>query len=134
VIEVVSDRTGGEDSLKKSQYAQLGVLYYAVLDPEHYLSDELLRIWELRKKKYERIAPGYWPEIGLGLTLWEGTFEGHTDTWLRWCDEKGEVIPTAEEQAQQANDRARKAEDRAQKAEDRIRELEEALRRLQGSS
>jgi hypothetical protein len=127
VIEVVSDKTGGEDTLKKNLYARLGVAYYAVFDPEQILSDEILRIWQLRGKRFEPIEPGFWPEVGLGLTLWEGTFEGHTDTWLRWCDEKGEIIPTGEE-------RAEKADERAAKAEKRVRELEEALRRRDGAS
>jgi Uma2 family endonuclease len=120
VIEIVSDKLGGEDTLKKNQYLDLGVSYYAILDPGQFLSDELLRIWKRNGKRFKRVKPGFWPEIGLGLVLWEGTFEGHTDTWLRWCDEKGEVIPTGEE--------------RAEKAEERIRELEETLRRLQGPS
>jgi Uma2 family endonuclease len=119
VIEIVSDKRSDEDSLKKEQYSRLGVSYYAVLDPEHHLSEDLLRIWQRKGNEFERIEPGYWPEIGLGLILWEGTFERHADTWLRWCDEKGEVIPTGEE--------------RAQKAEARVRELEEAMQKSQPS-
>jgi Uma2 family endonuclease len=120
VIEVVSDRTGGEDGLKKKQYARLGVAYYAVFDPEQFLSDEPIRIWQLHGRRYRRVKPGYWPEIGLGLVLWQGKFAGHTDTWLRWCGEEGVVVPTGGE--------------RADKAEERVRELEEALGRLQGPS
>jgi hypothetical protein len=120
VIEVVSDRTGGEDALKKKQYARLEVAYYAIFDPEQFLSDEALRIWHLHGKRYRRVEPGFWPEIGQGLVLWQGTFEGHADTWLRWCGEKGVVVPTGGE--------------RAEKAEERVRELEEALRRVQSSS
>jgi hypothetical protein len=50
--------------------------------------------------------------------LWQGAFEGHHDTWLRWCDANGEIIPTAEE--------------RAARAEEHVRRLEEELRRLKG--
>ena len=52
--------------------------------------------------------------------MWEGRFENHTDTWLRWCDEKGVVITTAQERMRQT--------------EERVRELEEALRRRKGSA
>jgi Uma2 family endonuclease len=45
VIEVVSNTKGGEDTDKKDFYARQGVSFYAVLDPEHHLSEELLRIW-----------------------------------------------------------------------------------------
>jgi hypothetical protein len=141
VIEVVSDRKGGEDGLKKRQYAQLGVPYYTVFDPEQFLSDEILRIWHLHGRRYRRVEPGYWPEIGLGLVLWQGTFEGHADTWLRWCGEQEIVVPTggecadkAEERVSKAQERTNKAKERADRAEERVRELEEALQRLQGAS
>jgi hypothetical protein len=35
--------------------------------------------------------------IGLGLTIWEGEFEGITCHWLRWCDQDGKLIPTGKE-------------------------------------
>ena len=140
VIEIVSDTTGGEDTLKMRQYARLGVSCYAILDPEHFLSEETLRLWQRRGPAFERIETGFWPEIGLGLILWEGAFEGHTDVWLRWCDDKGQVIPTAEESAQAAKERPgkqKKTPGRRKSAparEERVRELEEALQRRNGAS
>jgi Uma2 family endonuclease len=127
VVEIVSDKTGGEETLKKKLYAKQGVAYYAIFDPEQVLGDEILRTWQLRGGQYEAVESDHWPEIGLGLRLWEGTFEGLNITWLRWCDEKGEVIPTGEERAQRERERA-------DRAEARVRELEEALRRRNGPS
>jgi Uma2 family endonuclease len=118
VIEFVSDRTGGEETWKKNLYARLGVAYYAVFDPDHVLSTEPLRCYELVGRKYRSTEPGPWPEVGLGLRLWQGKFEGHEDVWLRWCDANGEIIPTGEERA-------------AQLAE-RVRTLEAELLRLKG--
>jgi Uma2 family endonuclease len=118
VIEAVSDRTGGEETFKKHLYARLGVPHYAVFDPEHLLSSDSLRTYELVAGTYRLGDPGPWPNIGLGLRQWEGTFEGVQDVWLRWCDAKGEIVPTGEERARQA--------------EERIRELEAQLRQLKG--
>jgi Uma2 family endonuclease len=136
IIEIVSDRLGGEDSWKRTLYARLGVRYYAILDPDAYLTDQPLRVMRLSGMDYEPIAPGMLPGVGLGLTLWQGSFEGHHDTWLRWCDAAGQVIPTGEESAAQERTRADeqsaradKESARADKAESRIRELEEALKR-----
>jgi len=36
-------------------------------------------------------------QIGLGLRLWEGTYENKQDQWLRWCDREGTVLPTGTE-------------------------------------
>jgi len=33
----------------------------------------------------------------VGLTLWQGIYEGTDARWLRWCDAQGTVIPTGEE-------------------------------------
>jgi Uma2 family endonuclease len=118
VIEIVSDRTGGEESSKKDLYARLGVAHYAVFDPKHFLSADTLRTYELVGGDYHLAGPGPWPKVGLGLRLWQGKFEGHEDAWVRWCDAHGEVIPTGEERARQADERitALEAELRALKS------------------
>jgi hypothetical protein len=125
LIEIISDRKGGEESVKKNLYARLGVPYYAVFDPEHLLSDDTLRTYELVARKYRLGDAGPWTEIGLGLRLWEGRFEGVEDVWLRWCDANGQIIPTGEE-------RAAILAERATQADERIRELEAEVRRLKG--
>jgi hypothetical protein len=63
--------------------------------------------------------------MGWGPRLWQGTFEGFEDTWLRWRDAGGAIILTGEEHAAAAAERARLAEER-------VRELEAELRRVQG--
>jgi hypothetical protein len=130
IIEVVSDRTGGEDSFKRNLYARQGVPYYAIYDPEHHLSPEPLRTLELVGGAYQPAPAGPWPNVGLGLRLVEGTFEGHHDTWLRWCDAQGDIIPTAEERAALLAERATHAEERATHAEERATQAEEENRRL----
>ena len=37
------------------------------------------------------------PTISLGLTLWEGDYEGKRDHWLHWVDAEGKLIPTRKE-------------------------------------
>jgi Uma2 family endonuclease len=125
VIEFVSDRKGDEESFKKTLYARLGVPYYAVFDPKHLLSEDTLRTYALFTGTYSACEPGPWPTVGLGLRLWPGTFEGHEDIWLRWCDANGAIIPTGEERAVQADERARQAEERTAQADERVRQAEE---------
>lgn len=120
IIEVVSDKLGGEDSFKRDLYARQGVPYYAIYDPECHLSHERLRTLELSGGAYRPAPPGPWPTVGLGLRVWQGVFEGHEDSWLRWCDAAGEIIPTAEE--------------RAAHLAERVRLLEEECRRLKGET
>ena len=63
-------------------------------------------MYELRAREYERRADTWLPNVGLGVTLRQGAFEGRYDTWLRWCNQKGEVIPTGAERAETAHQRA----------------------------
>lgn len=57
------------------------------------------------------------PEIGLGLTLWDGEFEGRWATWLRWTDREGRLIATGEEQRRRAEQEATRAQQEAARAE-----------------
>lgn len=122
-IEIVSNREGNELGRKFRDYARIGIAYYAVFDPLKQLqnSDELngslLKVWMLSGRKYVELSQPFWlEEVGLGLTLWEGEFEGVEDLWLRWCDRSGSVIPTGKE-------RANREQQRADRLADRLREL-----------
>jgi len=103
-IEIVSNRKGKELSTKKDDYARIGVPYYAVFDPlkqiqeAEQMNGALLRVYVLTAGKYVELKEPYWLEtVGLGLTLWSGTFEDQLGLWLRWCDHQGQVIPTGAE-------------------------------------
>ncbi len=99
VVELVSDRRGGEDTTKLLKYAEIGVSYYVIFDPDKHLSDDGLRSFGLQEGKYTPLPKNWLANVGLGVTLWESAYEDHPATWwLRWCDERGELIPTAVEQ------------------------------------
>lgn len=105
-IEIVSNTVGNELDSKLRDYARAGVAYYVVFDPLQLLGDPVLRVHELQGSRY-RLLDNYWMEqIDLGLTLWEGTFEGKHYTWLRWCDGNGNLLLTGDERAEQERQRA----------------------------
>jgi hypothetical protein len=108
VIEIVSDRRGGEEDFKMKTYARLRALFYVIYDPDNLLQGGVLRAFGLQLGKYELVDPYWFPEVGLGLILWNGTFEGRHQTWLRWCDKEGRVIPTGAERAEASAERAEK--------------------------
>jgi hypothetical protein len=100
VIEIVSDRHGGEEHYKPRQYARQGLMYYIIYDPTELLGHGVLRAFARRGGDFVPIEPQWLPEVGLGLSLWTGTYAGVTDSWLRWCDRNGQVIPTGAERAE----------------------------------
>ncbi len=106
VIEIVSNREGGEDSAKLAAYARIGVTYYVIFDPDEELRSAVLRVCELSpQRRYEPLAEPWLPAVGLGLTLWEGEYQGIAATWLRWRDEHGALLLTGAERAEQAEAR-----------------------------
>ena len=77
-----------------------------VYDPELLIGQEALRIYALNDDRLERTNETWFEQINLGITLWRGQFEGCEDTWLRWCDREGTVIPTGAERAEAERARA----------------------------
>jgi hypothetical protein len=87
----------------------LGVGYYVVYDPEHWLMEDTLRVYERGfGLRYRRRDDYNLPDVGLGLALWEGVYEDDKGGWLRWLDSQGNLILTGAELAAQASDRAAK--------------------------
>jgi Uma2 family endonuclease len=114
-IEIVSNTEGGEDRDKKKKYAQMRINYYVIYDPQRQVMPEALTVYELHGFEYEKQVSSQFPRLKLGLTLWEGAYEGKETTWLRWTDEKGEIIPTGKELAEQERQRAEQERQRAER-------------------
>lgn len=72
VIEIVSNREGGELDRKRQRYAQLGIGYYLVFDPQRHLGETLAQCYELRGRTYAPCERLWLADVGLGVTLWEG--------------------------------------------------------------
>ena len=130
VIEIVSKREGGEDREKLHKYATMGVGYYVIFDPWRQLSKRVLRIYQLAGGGYIEQASGQLADVGLGVTLWHGEYEGEYQQWLRWVDRNGQLIPTNAERARDAEQRAETAEQRIETAEQRAERLAAQLRAL----
>ena len=97
VIEIVSPTPGNELDSKLTDYARLGIPYYVVYDPLKKLGETLLRVFQLQGGSYVPKNDAFFPEVNLGLTLWNGSFENCDFTWLRWCYPDGSVISTGAE-------------------------------------
>ena len=82
--------------------APLGVGYYVIYDPLHRVMREDLRIYRLSDGGYARQQSQRFPELRLGMMLWEGEFEGVRSRWLRWTDEHDVLIPMGKERAERA--------------------------------
>ena len=67
------------------------------------------------------------PLLGLSLTLWEGQYEDITETWLRWCDQDGNIIPSGKEGRIAAESRANQAESEVARLQTELARLRDSL-------
>jgi Uma2 family endonuclease len=99
-------------------------VYEQILKVPHYIvfnkRDSSLRYFRLSSGRYQEQVvaatnPRLWiPELEVGLAVWQGTFEGLPQAWLRWCDAHGILLPTDTEAALQREAEAQLQLDQAQ--------------------
>ena len=106
VIEIASNKKGGELGKRQARYAKMRVEHYVVYDPLRVLGDATLRSFTLREGVYVESVRPWFESVGLGLVEWEGTFEGVRRRWLRWCTREGKVVPAGAERAETERARA----------------------------
>jgi Uma2 family endonuclease len=121
-LEVVSQTPGGEYDKKKAIYAQLGVLYYVIYNPQFWRRDEHLsfEVYKLAGQTYQlqQGDPFWMPEIGLGI----GRCVLPTDPMER------EVLSWFDQQGNRHLSEAEVQEQRAEVEQQRRSQLEEFLR------
>ena len=142
VVELLSQGTEAEDlgqtlraankpPTKWQAYEQyLRIPYYVVFDRR----ENLLRVFQLTGTRYQAVGlsePKFWfPELNLGLGVWQGAYQGTEGLWLRWYDADGTWAATPEERAEQESQRAEQESQRADKERLRAERLAEKLRSL----
>lgn len=137
VVEIVSNRKGGELANKLLDYARLGVAYYVVYDPDGYISQEPLRIFTRQAASFVETTDPWLAQVELGVTLWRGNYGGIERTWLRWCDRNGVLLATGleaklqeQQRAEQERQRAEQERQRAEQEHQRADVLAARLREL----
>ena len=140
VVEVVSNNEGGEDSIKLTGYARIGITYYIIYDPEEHLSSKSLRIYRLVSGRYELDVSEspIFGSLGLGVQIWSGTYEDMSQPWLRWTNAEGQLLLTGKELAssekQRADEENRRADEEKQRADGENRRADEEKQRADGEN
>jgi Uma2 family endonuclease len=139
-LEIVSKKPGKEYDEKMEIYQEMGVLYYVIFNPDYWRRDkhEPFEVYRLEQGRYVRQLsnPVWMPEIGLGIGMELGRYEGGEQRqWLYWYDEQGHRLPEPDQvlarerqRSEQERQRAEQAERGRGRAEQQIQELAEQLR------
>lgn len=132
-LEVVSQTYGKEYDEKQRKYAQLGVLYYVIYNPEYWQRDEHepFEVYRLESGDYVRqLEPVWMPEIGLGIGCAQGTYKGWNREWLYWFDQQGKRFPSPDEEAASLRQQLQQERQRAEQERQRAEQLVELLRQM----
>ncbi|WP_017306926.1 Uma2 family endonuclease [Spirulina subsalsa] len=132
VMEFLSDNDGHEYSNKPTYppgkwffYEQiLQVPYYVIFNPY----SGQIEVYRLESERYTLQTANsegrYWIEpMGLFIGVWQGTRENFNAYWLRWWDERGELLLWGAEQIEQERERAQQERERAERLAARLRAL-----------
>ena len=132
VLEVVSKTPGGEYEGKMTKYAEMGVLYYTIYNPDYWKRDkhDPFEVYRLVNGIYERQTgnPVWMPEIELGIGCERGTHEGYTLEWLYWYNQQGNRFPAPANVIEQERQRAEQERQRADQLEQQLEDLRAKLR------
>ena len=123
-LEIVSQTPGGEYDSKRDIYAQLGVLYYVIYNPNFWRRDGHLpfEVYQRVGKDYHLQSgePFWMPEIGLGLGRCTLPTDPINREALGWFDQQGQRYLTPAERVEQEQQRAEQEQQRADQAQQRI--------------
>ena len=140
VIEIVSNKVGGERRGKFTRYRKMGVKYYVVYDPALHIYKTSLHAYQLINNQYVAILTDdlkkkriWFEDINIGLTIKKGNYAQLEGEWLRWYDHTGNILETGQEKAEQEKIRADVSENKmmAEKnraEQERIRAEKERIR------
>ncbi|HEY9302422.1 MAG TPA: Uma2 family endonuclease [Phormidium sp.] len=133
VLEIVSHTYGGEYDTKMAIYANLGVLYYVIYNPNFWRRDQEqpFEVYRLVNGQYQlQIGEPFWmPEIGLGIGRFVAQVGGIQREVLYWYDAQGVRYQTGEELAEIERNQRELAQQQAESERQRSNELAELLER-----
>lgn len=142
VVELLSPGTEAEDlgqtlrqenhpPTKWEVYEQLlRIPYYGVFDryTNHF------RLFQLSGGQYQAVdllKQRFWfEELGLGLGVWSGQYQGAEGAWLRWYGAGDHWMATAEEFAEQEQQRANQAQQQVEQERQRADQAQQRAERL----
>jgi hypothetical protein len=133
-IEIVSNRRGKELTGKKDIYQDIGIPYYVVWDVDQKLRKKQLSVFALEDGIYQDSEP-WFPDIELGLRLWDSDFQGTRGPFIRWHDAHDEMLLTGAERAEKEQQRAllatKKARNESRRAEQEAKRAEQEAKQAQ---
>ena len=103
--------------------------YYGI----YFVNSGALEFYELQGGSYQLLRPnerGHYPipPLGVELGVWRGFYLNSHQPWMRWWDERGNLLLLGEERAERERERADRERERAEQQQERAFRAEQAQR------
>jgi hypothetical protein len=134
VLEFVSGN--GEEERDQTPWTGKFWVYEQVIRPAFYgiyeVTKASVEVYHLIEGQYRPLAAnqrGHYPiaPLDLELGIWQGRYQNLELPWLRWWDSSGNLLPTGEERAQQAEQQLEQVEQQLEQAEQQLEQAEKQL-------
>jgi Uma2 family endonuclease len=102
-LECISKTYGGEYDDKMQDYAEFGIKYYVVYNPQQRRKHQPLEVYKLEDGEYI-LQPGepiWLPELGLGIGRVQGEISNVPMEWLAWFDAQNQPYALPDEVIQE---------------------------------
>ncbi|NEP14684.1 MAG: Uma2 family endonuclease [Symploca sp. SIO2C1] len=134
IIELLSESTATNDKTKKKQVYQDKVrvpeyFWYDPFNSEDWAGFNLQNgVYQpINKDEQERLVS---QQLGLALVRWQGYYKDVEATWLRWATLEGDLIPTPQEEAEQAQQQAEQVQQQAAQAQQQAEQAQQRAEQL----
>ena len=133
-LEMVSHQPNDEYDAKRDLYANSGVLYYVVYDPEYWQRDrhQTFEVYKLIDQIYQlQIGEPFWmPEIDIGIGRSHRILGRIEQEVLLWFDIDGNVYPTSDDIIESKESELIAEPQKAEAEKQRAEQLAQYLRSL----
>ena len=114
-------------------------VYEQILQVPYYVTysrtENSFRVFHLEEGRYQELELSdrrlWLEEIGLGLGLWPGIYNGVDRWWLRFYEASGDWVPTPTEQAERERQRGDREQQEKELAQEQVARLQQRTERLE---
>jgi Uma2 family endonuclease len=132
-LECLSKTYNGEYGSKMQNYAEFGIKYYIVFNPQRRRKHQPLEVYKLEGGQYRLLQgdPVWLPEIELGIGIERGTISNVPMQWLAWYNKAGQPYPLPEKVIENLQQRLTQVQTKLEQTQSNLEQTQSNLEQTQ---
>jgi Uma2 family endonuclease len=131
-LECLSKTYNSEYDQKMQDYAEFGIKYYVVFNPQRRRKHQPLEVYKLEEGQYclQQGEPVWLPELELGIGIERGDISNVPMQWLAWYNQAGQPYPLPEKVIENLQQRLAQVETDLERTQIQLTQEQAARRNL----